>query len=97
VVPLSGLFGFGNRANAFKVDNVKVALNYDVTPAPTQEKTEAPATETSPSTTPTTKVEDQTGASSTVSILPIILVVLSVLLIGGIVIILLMTSRKNKG
>ncbi|NLN05668.1 MAG: hypothetical protein GX166_12840 [Clostridiaceae bacterium] len=97
VVPLSGLFGFGNRANAFKVDNVKVALNYDVTPAPTKEKTETPVAETTPSTTPTAQEEDKTGAASSVGILPIVLVALSVLLIGGIVLILIMTSKKNKG
>jgi hypothetical protein len=97
VVPVSGLFGFGNRANAFKVDNVKVALNYDVTPAPTKEKTETPVAETTPSTTPTAQEEDKTGAASSVGILPIVLVALSVLLIGGIVLILIMTSKKNKG
>ncbi len=96
VVPAGGLLGFGNRANSFKVDNVKIALNYEVTPQPTTVKTEAPATDNS-KTSPTPKAHSSTGSSKIFSVIPVILIGLSVLIIGGIVIILLVTTRRKQG
>ena len=59
---------------------MKVALNYDVTPAPTKEKTETPVAETTLHHT-NSPGRGQRCAASSVGILPIVLVALSVLLI----------------
>lgn len=50
VVSTVGYFGFVDRGSQFMIDNVKIELNYDVTPAPTKEPTPTPQNTPTPTT-----------------------------------------------
>ena len=92
VVPLVGLVGFGNRANSFKVDNITIELNYEITPTPTIDITPTPtATERNDSISiPRLDEKDKDSEFLTYG-----LMAASVLIIGFGVFILIKSSKKN--
>lgn len=94
VVATIGSIGFANRANAYMIDDVKIELNYDITPEPTKETTPTPnKTEEKATIEPTDNKGEKVKTES--NWITYVLIGAGVLVLGGAIFILIKTSGKN--
>lgn len=98
VVSTAGYLGFADRGSQFMIDNVKIELNYDITPEPTKETTPTPQKTPTPTTqntvTQTPGTSDKGSKDS--NTLLYIFIIASAVIIGVIVFFIIKTLKSAK-